>query len=155
MNIIKLICVLIFFVVFACKEQNNYDINVMFSRVDNVVIGSEVKLNGLDIGSVSKMKMIKDSILVRVTIDKKIKIPTGSLFQISSPFIGSAYVYVTPSTNKFFISNNDTISGVYEKTNLLDEITKDSITKKKVMDAVEKIKEGFDDLIKARKDSIQ
>lgn len=137
----------------SCIKKKNADLNVVFDRVDNIVVGSEVKMNGYTVGKVNGLKLLNNGVLVGIKLTEKIHISSGSEFFISSPLVGASSVNIKPSSTKSYLSNKDTVPGKFEEKGLLDSFISDSANRKKIQDALTKIAEGIKELLEARKDS--
>jgi phospholipid/cholesterol/gamma-HCH transport system substrate-binding protein len=92
------------FVVFAYMRTGSgslsgYEIQARLPRVDGLGIGTDVRLSGIKIGSVSDLTLDPQNYLVTVhmNIRDDIKIPTdSSLMVTSSGLLGSSYISITP-----------------------------------------------------------
>jgi len=76
-----------------------YELSAKFSRVDGLSNGTEVKLSGIKIGTVSKLTLDPKTYLaiVHMAINDNVKIPEDSSIKITSTqLLGSAYLSVTP-----------------------------------------------------------
>ena len=68
---------------FMRHEASLEVINLAFDDTDGLIVGSPVKFLGVRVGYVSKLKLQKDSAIVRVVISKKgVKIPRGSVASV-------------------------------------------------------------------------
>jgi ABC-type transporter Mla subunit MlaD len=148
---LKIFFILAFFT--ACHRQKKTDLNILFDRVDNIAVGSEVRMHGFTIGEVNRLKMMGNGILVSISFKEKTDIPAGSKFSIYSPLIGSSVIDIKPSTQSIFLTKRDTATGKYDTKGLLDDMFSDSTRKAKANKAVEKIAEGIKELIEAKKDT--
>lgn len=92
------------FIVFAYMRigsgsLSGYEILARLPRVDGLGIGTDVRLSGIKIGSVSDLTLDPQNYLVTVhmNIREDIKIPTdSSLMVTSSGLLGSSYISITP-----------------------------------------------------------
>ena len=109
--IISLIC--IFYYSSKINLFNNVEtlqINSSFFDIGNTSIGNDVKINGVKVGEVSKIKLDQDSYMAIITssIEKSIKIPDDSVFKISNNgFIGSSYIEIQLGNSEELLENND------------------------------------------------
>ncbi|MEO6610832.1 MAG: MCE family protein [Chitinophagaceae bacterium] len=137
----------------ACSSQKKENLIIVFDRVDNLNTKSEVKIHGIDVGEVSGLKLIDTGVLVKIRLSEKRQIPAGSTFSIINPMIGASYIDIEPSKEPTFLTVKDTVSGKYNERGLLDNLMTDSVNRKKIQEAVEKIAEGLKELAKSKKDS--
>ena len=109
--IISLIC--IFYYSSKINLFNNVEtlqINSSFFDIGNTSIGNDVKINGVKVGEVSKIKLDQDSYMAIITssIEKSIKIPDDSVFKISNNgFIGTSYIEIKLGNSEETLKNND------------------------------------------------
>lgn len=92
------------FMVFAytsadLQKVKGYEITANFPMVDGVKEGSDVRINGVKIGSVSKMALITESgkdqyrVAVRMTVLPEVEIPTDTIAMIASEsLLGGKYM---------------------------------------------------------------
>lgn len=76
-----------------------YQITVVFDDASGVIKGSEVRMGGARIGRVAALPELNDEVRVEVPIavDKNIRIPAGSSFQINSAtLLGDKLIVVIP-----------------------------------------------------------
>jgi phospholipid/cholesterol/gamma-HCH transport system substrate-binding protein len=98
------VAVAILFVGFAYMRTGSgslsgYEIQARLPRVDGIGIGTDVRLSGIKIGSISDLTLDPKNYLVTVhmNIRDDIKIPTdSSLMVTSSGLLGSSYISLTP-----------------------------------------------------------
>ena len=109
--IISLIC--IFYYSSKINLFNNVEtlqINSSFFDIGNTSIGNDLKINGVKVGEVSKIKLDQDSYMAIITssIEKSIKIPNDSVFKISNNgFIGTSYIEIKLGNSNEILNNND------------------------------------------------
>ena len=78
---------------------SGYEIQARLPRVDGLGVGTDVRLAGIKIGSVSDMTLDPTNYLVTVhmAIHNDVKIPAdSSLMVTSSGLLGSQYISITP-----------------------------------------------------------
>ena len=98
------VAVAVLFVIFAYMRTGSgslsgYEIQARLPRVDGIGIGTDVRLSGIKIGSISDLTLDPKNYLVTVhmNIRDDIKIPTdSSLMVTSSGLLGSSYISLTP-----------------------------------------------------------
>jgi phospholipid/cholesterol/gamma-HCH transport system substrate-binding protein len=93
-----------FFIVFAYNSSDlnktiGYTVTANFPNVDGLKVGSDVKVNGLRVGSVTEQKIITDSgpnqflIQVRLAIDPSVKLPNDTIAMIANEsLLGGKYM---------------------------------------------------------------
>ena len=98
------VAVALLFLAFAYMRTGSgslsgYEIQARLPRVDGLGIGTDVRLSGIKIGSVSDMTLDPKNYLVTVhmNIRDDVKIPDdSSLMVTSSGLLGSSYISITP-----------------------------------------------------------
>ena len=81
-----------------------------FFDIGNTNIGNDVKINGVKVGEVLKIKLDKETYMAIITssVDKNIKIPDDSVFKISNNgFIGSSYIEIQLGNSEENLKHND------------------------------------------------
>ena len=92
------------FLVFAYKTSqlravSGYEISADFSRVDGIRQGSDVRIGGIKIGSVTAEELDPKTFLalVRMSIDPKVKLPDDTVAEIiSAGLLGDKYMSLVP-----------------------------------------------------------
>jgi phospholipid/cholesterol/gamma-HCH transport system substrate-binding protein len=98
------VAVAVLFIVFAYMRTgtgslSGYEILARMPKVDGLGIGTDVRLSGIKIGSVSDLTLDPKNYLVTVhmNIREDIKVPDdSSLIVTSSGLLGSSYISLTP-----------------------------------------------------------
>jgi ABC-type transporter Mla subunit MlaD len=134
-KIFFVITALIFFSCSGKKEKRA----IIFNRIDNLSKNAEVKMLGVPIGKVINCSLVDSGVLVEIKLNSKKEIPGGSTATIINPFIGPAYINIEPSKSNYFLTEKDTIIGLYEDVKILDKMLSDTITKRKIEEAFDKI----------------
>lgn len=78
---------------------SGYEVKATFSRVDGLSVGTDVRLSGIKIGTVSSLSLNPKTYLAvaHLTINNGVKLPDDSSVKItSSGILGSSYLSVTP-----------------------------------------------------------
>ena len=99
------------FLVFAYSSTDvaaieGYQVHAKFDRVDGLMIGSDVRLGGIKVGTVVGQELEADTYLavVSMTIDPKIKLPADSSAEIiSDGLLGSKYLSLVPGGDEEII----------------------------------------------------
>ncbi len=92
------------FLVFAYKTSqlrtvSGYELNAEFSRIDGIRQGSDVRISGIKVGSVTAEELDPKSFLavVRMSIDPAFKLPDDTVAQIiSAGLLGDKYMSLVP-----------------------------------------------------------
>ncbi|ACC97888.1 ABC-type transport system involved in resistance to organic solvents, periplasmic component [Elusimicrobium minutum Pei191] len=104
-----------------------YKVNVRFSDVTGLPGKSTVKLNGVDVGKVRRIKMNGDHVLVTVGIKDGVEIYRDAAFKITtSSIIGSKFLSIAQGKpGKGILKNGDTIDGANEPS--MDQMVQETL----------------------------
>ena len=111
--IVIILAVSFLFYSFSITDNNTegtYNINATFNRIDGIQIGSDVRLSGIKIGSVSKSSLNQTTYEAQLTliIDNSIKIPDDSSAKITMDgLLGSNYISIEPGGSEIYLKEND------------------------------------------------
>jgi len=89
-----------------------YEINARLSKVDGLGIGTEVRLAGIKVGSVTALDLDPKNYLVTVhmRVQDEIKVPTDSSLMINSAgLLGTPYLSITPGGDDTMIASGGAI----------------------------------------------
>jgi phospholipid/cholesterol/gamma-HCH transport system substrate-binding protein len=91
-----------------------------FGKVDGLSIGKKIYFNGVDIGSISQVKLLEnDSVLVTMTIDGLLAIPEDSRALIrATDFLGSKAILIEKGKSSRDVKNGGYLKGVFDEGTL-------------------------------------
>lgn len=92
---------------------HGYKVTALFPNASGVNVGTDVRVAGLKIGSVTSQKLDPQSFQVAVTLalDPSVKLPNDSSAAITSEgLLGSTFVQLTPGGSETPLKAGDTIS---------------------------------------------
>ncbi|PZU10810.1 outer membrane lipid asymmetry maintenance protein MlaD [Sphingomonas sp.] len=107
------------FILFAWKHTGGgsyaggYKVNALFPNASGVSVGTDVRVSGLKVGSVTGQKLDPQSFQVSVTLalDPSVKLPADSSASITSEgLLGSTFVSLTPGGSETLLKSGDTIT---------------------------------------------
>ncbi len=92
------------FLVFAYSATDvasvdGYEVSAKFDRIDGLVVGSDVRLGGIKVGTIVGQELEPDTYLavVRMSIEPRIKLPADSSAEIvTDGLFGSKYLSLVP-----------------------------------------------------------
>lgn len=101
---------------FGDRIKKHYQVTVVFDDASGVIKGSEVRMGGAKIGKVADQPELNEAVKVQVvlSIDERIRIPSGSAIQIASAsLLGDKLIIITPPEEKngLFIAPGQTLLG--------------------------------------------
>ncbi len=80
---------------------SGYDVLAKFNRADGVNVGTDVRLSGIKVGTVSKLGLDQKtySAVVTMTVAKDVKLPDDSSIRITSEgLLGNQYLSIEPGS---------------------------------------------------------
>jgi phospholipid/cholesterol/gamma-HCH transport system substrate-binding protein len=95
------------------EKADAIHVTALFPNASGVNVGTDVRVAGLKIGSVTDQKLDPQSyqVAVRMAIDPKVKIPADSSAAITSEgLLGSTFIALIPGGETTPLKNGDTIS---------------------------------------------
>jgi len=78
---------------------SGYDVDAKLAKTDGLAVGSEVRVSGVKVGSITALVLDPNNYLatVHMNIQDKIKLPVDSTLQVmTSEIIGNPYVAIFP-----------------------------------------------------------
>jgi len=120
--IIILFIVVIFFVIRITKPHKANDYSLFIPDVDGLIVGSPVRMMGIEVGFVTEIKPLKDEVFVKFIIkNKSIKIPHGTEATVEfSGMAGSKSLELYLPDENTYIDNNTPIISVEPPKRLSD-----------------------------------
>jgi phospholipid/cholesterol/gamma-HCH transport system substrate-binding protein len=129
--------IIIFFSIFAIVKYYNanslnfvnesYKLNAKFLKIGGVLIGNDVKLSGVKIGTVSNIELNNEYFaVVELYINKSINIPSDSMISVNSEgILGNKYLSITPGSliGKDLLPNQE-IKNVLDYQSIEDQVSK-------------------------------
>jgi phospholipid/cholesterol/gamma-HCH transport system substrate-binding protein len=94
------------------KKGNNYNLSALFNRIDGITLGSDIRMSGIKIGTVTKQELDNSTFEAKVfmSIDSKISIPDDSSAKITTDgLLGGNYISIEPGGSDIYLSNNEEI----------------------------------------------
>lgn len=94
-------------------HADGYKVTALFPNASGVNVGTDVRVAGLKVGSVTGQKLDPQSFQVAVTLalDPAVKLPADSSAAITSEgLLGSTFVALTPGGSEQPLKNGDTIT---------------------------------------------
>jgi len=101
--------------------ESGYPITAKFEGVDGITIGSDVRIAGIKIGTVTGQTLDVNDYMAQMTlnIDDEVKIPLDSSAAIvSEGLLGSKYVSITPGAEEEFLKSGEEVEITQSSVNL-------------------------------------
>ena len=127
---IVVIFVAAFFLYFAYQVSDlqvvkGYDINARFLKVGGLNVGSDVRINGIKVGTVIAQNLDPEDYVadVKLSISSNIQLPKDSVVSIvSDGLVGNKFIKIEPGKSKEFLQNGDTVANTKDFKSLEDMV---------------------------------
>ena len=127
---IVVIFVAAFFLYFAYQVSDlqvvkGYDINARFLKVGGLNVGSDVRINGINFGTVIAQNLDPEDYVadVKLSISSNIQLPKDSVVSIvSDGLVGNKFIKIEPGKSKEFLQNGDTVANTKDFKTLEDMV---------------------------------
>ena len=127
---IVVIFVAAFFLYFAYQVYDlqvvkGYDINARFLKVGGLNVGSDVRINGIKVGTVIAQNLDPEDYVadVELSISSNIQLPKDSVVSIvSDGLVGNKFIKIEPGKSKEFLQNGDTVANTKDFKTLEDMV---------------------------------
>ena len=107
------------------KAIDGYNIKASFFKIGGLTTGSDVRINGIKVGTVTNALLDPETFdaVIEMSIKPDIKLPTDTIAAIGSEgIVGGKYVRITPGSAKETISDNGSISETKDFRSLEDQV---------------------------------
>lgn len=140
------LCAAGFFLYFAYShssiktDDNTYSLIAKFDRVDGLLIGSEVRMSGVKVGTITSLELDPDSYLAvaKIAVRNDIKLPSDSSAEVQSDgLLGDKYMSLVPGGEETYINEGEEIINTQSAVNLTDLIGKAIFNSSKKEEEVE------------------
>lgn len=107
------------------KAVRGYDVTASFFKVGGLSTGSDVRINGIKVGTVVDRRLDPETYdaVVRMSIESDVKIPSDTVAAIGSEgILGGLYVRLIPGTEKEYVAAGGTIAKTRDFRSLEDQV---------------------------------
>lgn len=120
--------VAVMFGVFAYTSANvrvtdGYTIKARFARIDGIQVGSDVRISGIKVGTVSGLQLDPTyyQAVAQLTIDRSVEVPTDTVAKVASEgLLGAKYVALDPGGDEKMIEPGGEIKFTQSSLSLED-----------------------------------
>ena len=115
---------------FKANKSNDYSgsqkFNAKFLKLGGVIVGNDVKLSGVKVGSVSKIFLDENFLaVVEFYINKNIKLPLDTKVKVSSEgMLGNKYLSLIPGKKDQVLSDGGELKNVVDYESIEDQVSK-------------------------------
>lgn len=116
------------------SKGDGYTLKARFDRIDGLLMGSEVRLSGVPVGTVSALKLDPQTYLaiVEFTVRSDIKLPSDSSAAVQTDgLLGDKYLSLTPGGEQEYLKSGDEVVDTQSALNLTDLIGRAIFSNKK------------------------
>lgn len=102
-----------------------YELIAKFARVDGLSVGSDVRVSGIKVGTVTDQALDPQTYyaIVKLTVDKTVKLPDDSSARIlSAGLLGASYLSLDPGGSDKMLQNGGEIRHTQGAVNIMDLI---------------------------------
>jgi phospholipid/cholesterol/gamma-HCH transport system substrate-binding protein len=103
--------------------HSGYELNVRLAKADGLGVGTEVRLSGIKVGSVTDLTLDPNTYLVTVhmSMDPSVKIPVDSSILVTSAgLLGSQYLSITPGGDDKMLVAGGTIENAQGSIDIMN-----------------------------------
>lgn len=127
---VLLSAVLFFFSSFKASKANTkdgYNLIAKFDNIDGLTAGSDVKISGVKVGTVSEQFLDEKTYraTLKIIVDSSVKLPSDSSAKVASEgLLGSKYLAIEPGSDDEILKSGDEITFTQSSVNLEDLLGK-------------------------------
>lgn len=95
------------------SARDSYQLTAKFLRIDGIEVGSDVRIAGIKVGSVSEVSLDKQSYdaILKISVLNNYVIPDDSYISIiSSGLLGGKYIDIEPGISDEFLADGETLA---------------------------------------------
>lgn len=127
---IVVVIVAVFFLFFAYRVSDlqvvkGYELNAKFLKVGGLSVGSDVRINGIKVGTVINQKLNSEDYMVDIalSIAPNIKLPIDSEVAIvGDGLVGDKFVKIEPGKSSQYLQNGDFFANTKDFKSLEDMV---------------------------------
>ncbi len=121
------------FVVYAAQSRglqvtrDSYDLTADFRSVEGISVGTDVRLAGIKVGSVTSLALDPESFKAkaRFSVAESVRLPEDSDVKISSEgLLGGSFLEITPGASEFMLAAGDEVVNTQGSVSLLNLLMK-------------------------------
>lgn len=109
------------------RAVKGYELKARFDRVDGLTVGSDVRLSGIKVGTVTGQELDPHSYqaVVRFSVDPSVKLPEDTSAKITSEgLLGSNYLALSPGASDVMLEPGEDIAYTQGAVDFLSLISK-------------------------------
>ena len=102
--------------------RSGYELIARFDKIDGLSIGSDVRMSGIKVGSITRQKIDVDTYqaIVHFTVSPDIQLPTDTAAAITTEgLLGGTYLSILPGGMDEYLENGDEIEETQDAIDLM------------------------------------
>jgi phospholipid/cholesterol/gamma-HCH transport system substrate-binding protein len=111
----------------ALGGGSGYPLQAEFRQAEGLSVGSDVRLSGIKIGSITSLGLNRENFFARVSmaIENDVKLPEDSVAKIASEgLLGGSFVAIDPGGSEFMLEPGAAFLHTQGSINLIDLVSK-------------------------------
>ena len=111
----------------ALGGRSGYPLQAEFRQAEGLSVGSDVRLSGIKIGSITSLGLNRENFFAKVSmaIENDIKLPEDSVAKIASEgLLGGSFVAIDPGGSEFMLEPGAAFQHTQGSINLIDLVSK-------------------------------
>lgn len=106
---------------------DSYELGASFRSADGIVVGTDVRLAGIKVGTVTDLELDPESYqaLATFTVRDDLRLPEDSDVKVASEgLLGGSFLEITPGASEFMLADGDMILNTQGSINLLNLLSR-------------------------------
>jgi phospholipid/cholesterol/gamma-HCH transport system substrate-binding protein len=107
------------------KAVTGYEINASFYKIGGLTVGSDVRINGIKVGTVTSRYLDMDTYdaIVTMSVSPEVKLPVDTVAGIGSEgILGGHYVRLQPGNETAYLASGEAIAKTQDFRSLEDQV---------------------------------
>lgn len=91
----------------------SYEFTAQLPTAGSLSLGSDVRLSGMKVGSISGLSLdpVRYTALVRITLRDDIRLPVDSVLTVAAPALGNSYLSISPGRSSRLVGAGEILPG--------------------------------------------
>jgi len=109
------------------SKIDGYSLSARFDRIDGLSIGSDVRISGIKVGTITNLEVDTKtfSAIAKISVDDRFKLPKDTLAEIvSESLLGGKYLSLVPGADEKILGDGDEIKYTQSSINLEQLVSK-------------------------------
>ena len=91
----------------------SYEFTAQLPTAGSLSVGSDVRLSGMKVGSVSGLSLdpVRYTALIRISLRDDIRLPIDSVLTVAAPALGNSYLSISPGRSTRLVAAGEVLPG--------------------------------------------